>query len=127
MLQNNRIQLKIVMLIAFLLLSSCTANSYGRLMGTAGEIRTEADYWLVEVYDTKGRQHHIRVPIRGTGQAGYNLKTVEMTLQSGVDIDVVTGPRHTVRRLQIKKSRFVLPLLPPSTPDSSAIEREKTE
>lgn len=99
--------------------SQCTANSYGQLTGTVGEIQTEHGYWVVEVYDKKGNQNHIRIPLSGVDQAGFDSKILEKTILSGVEIDVVTGPKHTVRRLQIKQNRVVLPLIP-STKDSSA-------
>lgn len=121
MFEIEKLRSVVFLILVFQLFGNCTANSYGHLVGAVGEIQPEDKYWLVTVYDSHGNQHDLQIPIKMDDQVGYDLETLQQNIRAGVEVGVVTGPQHIVRRLEIRKGRIVLPLLPST---SKSVEKE---
>lgn len=95
------------------LFAGCAANAYHRIVGTVGEIQAGPEVWEVQVFDQNGNDHRVRIPLRAANQSGYDADQLEQKIYSGTQVDVVTGPRQTVRRLMLIRDRTVLPPLAP--------------
>ncbi len=82
-------------------------------MGTVGEIRVTQAYWKVAVYDKQGKRHTVRIPLAHKTRAGYVEADLKRTVHAGVQVELITGSKQTVRRLELTEKHQIIPLKAP--------------
>ena len=82
-------------------------------MGTVGEIELTATYWKVAVYDKHGKRHTIRIPLGDETRVGYAEARLNSAIHPGVQVELITGPKRTVRRLELTEKHQIIPLKTP--------------